>query len=69
MSDFSFLLQTHERDLNSLLAMKIRREMLLALANKTCYSNDKEKQEKVLQKYKAFTIPVSMFVELYGINY
>lgn len=56
---YSFM-QTHERDLNSLLAMKLRREMLLALANKTCYPDNKEKQEKMIHKYHEFIIPVSI---------
>lgn len=53
----NYILKTHERDLNSLLAMKIRRKMLLALANETCYPNDKEKQERILHKYHEFIIP------------
>ncbi|XP_078324100.1 large ribosomal subunit protein bL28m-like [Crassostrea virginica] len=52
-----YILKTHERDLNSLLAMKLRREMLLALANKTCYPDNKEKQEKMIHKYHEFIIP------------
>lgn len=39
--------------------MKLRREMLLALANKTCYPDDKDKQEKIIHKYHEFIIPVS----------
>lgn len=57
---YSSFMQTHERDLNSLLAMKLRREMLLALANKTCYPDNKEKQEKMIHKYHEFIIPVSI---------
>lgn len=53
----NYILKTHERDLNSLLAMKLRREMLLALANKTCYPDDKDKQEKIIHKYHEFIIP------------
>ena len=42
----------------SQLALKIRREMLLALVRETLYPDNPAKKEEVLQKYKKHIIPV-----------
>lgn len=53
----NYILKTHEVDLNSQLGMRIKREMLLALANRSFYKDDLAKQEKIYNKYKEFVIP------------
>jgi len=53
----NYILQTHEVDLCSRLAMTLKRDMLLTLAQGTLYPNDKVKREKILQKYEKFMIP------------
>ncbi|XP_005093143.1 39S ribosomal protein L28, mitochondrial [Aplysia californica] len=53
----NYILQTHEVDLCSRLAMTLKREMLLALANKSLYSDNPVKKEKIYKKYEKFVIP------------
>ncbi|XP_067663436.1 large ribosomal subunit protein bL28m-like [Haliotis asinina] len=52
-----YILKTSEVDLNSQLAMKLKRQMLLALVQKTLYPEDPVTREKVLKKYKQYLIP------------
>ncbi|KAH9490939.1 39S ribosomal protein L28, mitochondrial [Bulinus truncatus] len=52
-----YILKTHEVDLCSKLGMSLKREMLLALANKSLYPNDPVKRDKIHEKYKEFVIP------------
>jgi large subunit ribosomal protein L28 len=52
-----YILKTHEVDLCSRLAMTLKREMLLALADKSMYQKDPLKREKIYNKYKQFVIP------------
>lgn len=52
--------KTHERDLNSKLAMDLKREMLLALVKGEMYPDDPEKKKKILNRYKEYSIPVSI---------
>lgn len=52
-----YILGTSERDLNSRLGMKLKREMLLALARKSMYPNDPKKRELVYERYKKYEIP------------
>lgn len=47
-----FLFQTSSSDLVSLLALKLKKKMLLALFDKTLYPEDPVKQEKIYNKYK-----------------
>ena len=56
---YFFLLQTHERDLNSKLGMDLKRTLLVALAKKSIYPDDPEKHEKILKRYEKYAIPVS----------
>ena len=63
----NYILKTHEVDLNSQLGMRIKREMLLALANKSFYKDDLAKQEKIYNKYKEFLIPVEQ-IEWVGLT-
>ncbi|XP_046576426.1 39S ribosomal protein L28, mitochondrial-like [Haliotis rubra] len=58
-----YILKTSEVDLNSQLAMQLKREMLLALVQKTLYPEDPVTREKVLKKYKQYLIPVSAVME------
>ena len=53
----NYILQTHEVDLCSRLAMTLKREMLLALAQNTIYPNDTAKRDKIIKKYERFIIP------------
>lgn len=43
--------QTSASDLKSLLALKIKKKMLLALFDRTLYPDDAEKKETVYKKY------------------
>lgn len=52
-----YILRTHEVDLKSKLGMKLKRLMLLAIANKSLYKNNPTKREEIYQKYKEFEIP------------
>ncbi|KAL5011744.1 hypothetical protein ScPMuIL_010295 [Solemya velum] len=56
-----YILKTDERDLNSKLAMDMKREMLLTLVRGTMYSDDTDKKQKIHNRYKEYMIPVSMF--------
>lgn len=49
-----YILKTPACDLKSGLALRIKREMLLALVNKTLYEDSPEKQEEVYDKYKQY---------------
>ena len=51
--------QTHEVDLCSKFGMDLKREMLVALANKSCYRDDPARQQEILDKYKDYIMPVS----------
>lgn len=48
---FSLHFQTSASDLKSLLALKIKKKMLLALFDRTLYPDDAEKKETVYKKY------------------
>lgn len=52
-----YILKTHEVDLCSRLGMTLKREMLLALAQKSLYPDNPVKREKVYNKFKDFVIP------------
>jgi len=52
-----YILSTPEVDMQSLLGMRLKRKMLLALANKTLYPNDPAKREEVYAKYEKYVIP------------
>ncbi|XP_060594166.1 large ribosomal subunit protein bL28m-like [Ruditapes philippinarum] len=54
-----YILQTHERDLNSKLAMDLKREMLLQLCKDEEDTKLPEKRKTVLQRYSQFIIPKS----------
>lgn len=53
----NYILQTHQVDLKSKLGMTLKREMLLALAQKSMYPDDLVKREKIYKKYKKYKIP------------
>lgn len=54
-----YILSTPERDIRSKFGMRLKREMLLALANKSLYPNDPAKRDEIYQKYKQFEVPAS----------
>ncbi|GFO34392.1 39S ribosomal protein l28, mitochondrial [Plakobranchus ocellatus] len=53
-----YILKTHEIDLCSRLAMTLKREMLVALVQKSLYPDNPVQREKVYNKYKEFVIPL-----------
>ena len=54
-------LQTHEVDLKSALGMKLKRDMLNQLAERSFYPDDPQKREEIYEKYKQFDVlPVSL---------
>jgi len=53
ISDASYL-QTPACDLKSLLALRLKRKILTALADKTLYPDDPEKHAEVYDKYKQY---------------
>jgi len=52
-----YILSTPEIDMQSKLGMRLKRKMLLALANKTLWPNDPAKCEEVYAKYEKYVIP------------
>jgi hypothetical protein len=52
-------LQTPAYDLKSLLALKLKRNILLTLSDKNFTFKDKTKQQQLLEKFKDHIIPVS----------
>ena len=52
-----YILKTPVQDLNSQMALDLRRKMLLALVRKEMHRDDPTKQEQVLKKYAEFIIP------------
>ena len=49
-----YFFQTPACDLRSKLALKLKREILIALADKTLYPNDLTKQQEVYDTYKEY---------------
>ncbi|EFN83531.1 39S ribosomal protein L28, mitochondrial, partial [Harpegnathos saltator] len=65
-----YLLKTPACDLQSLLALKLKREILIALADKTLYPDDPEKHEEVYVKYKQYLSAYTREdIEWYGLSY
>lgn len=52
-----YLLQNRACDIMSLLGLKIKREILLALSRKSLWSHDLAKQQEMLDKYSQYTVP------------
>ncbi|EYC31891.1 hypothetical protein Y032_0003g1288 [Ancylostoma ceylanicum] len=52
-----YILRTPEIDLASKLGNRLKREMLLALANETYYPEDEERHDYIKSKYAEFVIP------------
>jgi len=52
-----YILSTPEVDMQSLLGVRLKRKLLLALANKTLYPNDAAKREEIYAKYEKYVIP------------
>jgi len=52
-------LQTPACDLRSILALKLKRQILIALADKTLYPNDPNKRTEVYSKYEQYLSAVS----------
>ncbi|OXU30840.1 hypothetical protein TSAR_012644 [Trichomalopsis sarcophagae] len=65
-----YLLKTKACDLRSLLALKLKREMLIQLWDKTLYPNDPIKQEEVYAKYQHY-LPnyTRKEIEWYGLTW
>jgi len=51
-----YILKTHEVDLKSRLGMRLKRDMLLALARRSIYPNDPIKRDAICDKYREFVI-------------
>lgn len=54
-------LQTPACDLRSLMALRLKRQILIALADKTLYPNNPEKQAEVYAKYEKYLSAVRNF--------
>jgi len=52
-----YILSTPEVDMQSVLGMRLKRKLLVALANKTLYPNDSVKREEIYAKYQRYVIP------------
>jgi len=52
-----YILSTAEADMQSMLGMRLKRKLLLALANKTLYPSDAAKRDEVYAKYQKYVIP------------
>ncbi|CAK9807005.1 39S ribosomal protein L28, mitochondrial [Anthophora quadrimaculata] len=65
-----YLLKTPACDLKSELALKIKRQILLTLADKTLYPTDSNKREEIYAKYKEYlTAYTREEIEWYGLTY
>ncbi|XP_043262211.1 39S ribosomal protein L28, mitochondrial [Colletes gigas] len=65
-----YLLKTPACDLRSELALKIKRQILLALIDKTLYPTDPDKREEIYNKYKEYiTAYTREEIEWYGLTY
>ncbi|PBC30875.1 large ribosomal subunit protein bL28m [Apis cerana] len=65
-----YLLKTPACDLKSELALKIKRQILLSLADKTLYPNDIVKREEIYTKYKEYLTPYTREeIEWYGLTF
>ncbi|XP_078035705.1 mitochondrial ribosomal protein L28 [Augochlora pura] len=65
-----YLLKTPACDLKSELALKLKRQILLALVDKTLYPNDPIKREEIFNRYKEYlTAYTREEIEWYGLNY
>ncbi|KAL6447604.1 hypothetical protein ACFW04_000060 [Cataglyphis niger] len=65
-----YLLKTEACDLKSLLALRLKRQILIALADKTLYPDDPEKREEIYAKYKKYLSAYTRKqIEWYGLTY
>ncbi|XP_036139000.1 39S ribosomal protein L28, mitochondrial isoform X2 [Monomorium pharaonis] len=65
-----YLLKTPACDLRSLLALKLKRQILIALADKTLYPNNPEKHTEVYAKYEQYLSAYTREeIEWYGLTY
>lgn len=65
-----YLLKTPACDLKSELALRLKREILLALADKTLYPDDPIKQEEIYNKYQQYlTAYTRKEIEWYGLTF
>ncbi|XP_058794736.1 large ribosomal subunit protein bL28m [Phymastichus coffea] len=65
-----YLLSTKACDLMSELALKLKREILISLADKTLYPDDPVKRDEVYEKYKKYLEPYSREdIEWYGLSW
>ncbi|XP_043674806.1 39S ribosomal protein L28, mitochondrial [Vespula pensylvanica] len=65
-----YLLKTPACDLRSELAVKLKRQILIALADKTLYPNDKAKRDEVYAKYSQYLSSYTREeIEWYGLTY
>lgn len=65
-----YLLKTQACDLRSLLALRLKRQIFIALADKTLYPNDPEKREEVYAKYEKYISAYTRKqIEWYGLTY
>ncbi|XP_011645266.1 39S ribosomal protein L28, mitochondrial [Pogonomyrmex barbatus] len=65
-----YLLKTPACDLRSVLALRLKRQILIALADKTLYPNDPEKCAEVYAKYEQYLSAYTREeIEWYGLTY
>ncbi|XP_024889898.1 39S ribosomal protein L28, mitochondrial isoform X2 [Temnothorax curvispinosus] len=65
-----YLLKTPACDLRSLLALRLKRQILIALADKTLYPNDLEKRTEIYAKYEQYLSAYTREeIEWYGLTY
>ncbi|XP_014208896.1 39S ribosomal protein L28, mitochondrial [Copidosoma floridanum] len=65
-----YILKTKACDLRSLLALHLKREMLINLADKTLYPNDLVKREEIYAKYEKYLEPYTREeIEWYGLSW
>ncbi|KAK2725616.1 hypothetical protein QYM36_000200 [Artemia franciscana] len=60
----NYILETPPQDLKSVLALKFKREMLVALANENIYPEDPIKKKEVITKYERFVVPIRQLLML-----
>ncbi|CAB3360739.1 Hypothetical predicted protein [Cloeon dipterum] len=63
----NYILQSPACDLRSLLAVKIKRKILISLAKKDLWPDNAEKRDELLTKYKEYIVPLEQ-AEWYGLT-
>jgi large subunit ribosomal protein L28 len=63
----AYLLTTPAYDLKSLLTLKLKRIIMMALMDRNCFKDNPQRQDELLEKYKEYLLPRNE-LEWYGLS-